>query len=180
MYRDYDFHWLRLTTPGLETKIKFHFTRLIYAQVSYCLDAATFSIFSSRLCIICLRSPFSFLSSSTSNFRALFSSSRKRARIAIWFSFRRRASRLLLAAWLFTFLFCQYLSNSHWSRVFFPQKKYIQNTSKIIIYYQTVLLIYNTYFEFFISSGTNCFRRFLIMGCGLSSSSEKRLVKKIY
>ena len=94
---------------------------------------------SSRAIIICFKSEFSFFKCSTSPLSAVFSSSRKRALMAIWFSFRRRASRDLLAASLFLHLFAQYLL-------------------------------------FFSSSGTNCFFRFRIIGCGFNSSSENRRV----
>ena len=59
--------------------------------------------------------------------------------MAIWFSFSLLASRDLLAASLFLYLFAQYLL-------------------------------------FFSSSGTNCFFLFLMIGWGLSSSSENLLV----
>ena len=95
--------------------------------------------FSSRVIIICLRSEFSFFNTSTSLFKAEFSSSKNLALMAIWFSFSLLASRDLLAASLFLYLFAQYLL-------------------------------------FFSSSGTNCFFLFLMIGWGLSSSSENLLV----
>lgn len=58
-----------------------------------------------------LHRPSSFRMSATSCRRAAFSFSRKPARMAIWFSFRRRASRDLLAATLFFLRRAQYLSS---------------------------------------------------------------------
>lgn len=58
-----------------------------------------------------LQRPSSFLKSDTSMRRAEFSFSRKEARMAIWFSFSRRASRDLLAATLFFLRRAQYLSS---------------------------------------------------------------------
>ena len=95
--------------------------------------------FSSNAIIMFFRSEFSFFSTSTSPFRAVFSSSKNLALIAIWFSFNLLASRDRLAASLFLYLFAQYLL-------------------------------------FFNSSGTNCFFLFLMIGWGLSSSSENLLV----
>ena len=58
-----------------------------------------------------LQRPSSFLMSATSMRRAAFSFSRKPARIAIWFSFSRRASRDRLAATLFFLRRAQYRSS---------------------------------------------------------------------
>lgn len=55
--------------------------------------------------------PSSFRRSATSCLRAEFSFSRKLARMAIWFSLRRRASRERLAAKLFFLRRAQYLSS---------------------------------------------------------------------
>ena len=65
--------------------------------------------FSSNAIIICFKSEFSFLSTSTSPLSAVFSSSKYLALIAIWFSLRRLASRDRLAASLFLYRFAQYL-----------------------------------------------------------------------
>lgn len=58
-----------------------------------------------------LQRPSSFLKSATSRRRAAFSFSRKEARMAIWFSFSRRASLDRLAATLFFLRRAQYLSS---------------------------------------------------------------------
>lgn len=63
-----------------------------------------------------LQRPSSFLMSATSTRRAAFSFSRKLARMAIWFSFSRRASRDLLAATLFFRRRAQYRSSCEESR----------------------------------------------------------------
>lgn len=58
-----------------------------------------------------LHLPTSLRSSATSVRRAVFSFSRKAARMVIWFSFRRRASRDRLAATLFFLRLVQYFSS---------------------------------------------------------------------
>lgn len=58
-----------------------------------------------------LHRPTSLRSSATSVLRAVFSFSRKAARIVIWFSFNRRASRERFAATLFFFRLVQYFSS---------------------------------------------------------------------
>lgn len=65
----------------------------------------------SYLASMFLHLPSSFLKSATSWRRAEFSFSRNEARIAIWFSFSRRASRERLAAILFFLRLAQYLSS---------------------------------------------------------------------
>lgn len=65
----------------------------------------------SYLASMFLHLPSSFLKSATSWRRAEFSFSRNEARIAIWFSFSRRASRERLAAMLFFLRLAQYLSS---------------------------------------------------------------------
>lgn len=63
-----------------------------------------------------LQRPSSFLMSATSMRSAAFSFSRKPARMAIWFSFSRRASRDLLAAKLFFRRRAQYRSSCEGDR----------------------------------------------------------------
>lgn len=58
-----------------------------------------------------LHLPTSLRSSATSVRSAVFSFSRKAARMVIWFSFRRRASRDRLAATLFFLRLVQYFSS---------------------------------------------------------------------
>ena len=65
----------------------------------------------SYLATMFLQRPSSFLKSATSMRRAEFSFSRKLARMAIWFSFSRRASRDRLAATLFFLRRAQYRSS---------------------------------------------------------------------
>lgn len=65
----------------------------------------------SYLATMFLQRPSSFLMSATSMRRAAFSFSRKLARIAIWFSFSRRASRDRFAATLFFLRRAQYRSS---------------------------------------------------------------------
>lgn len=65
----------------------------------------------SYLATMFLVRPSSFLKSATSERSAPFSFSRKPARMAIWFSFSRLASRDLLAATLFFLRLAQYLSS---------------------------------------------------------------------
>lgn len=65
----------------------------------------------SYLASMFLHLPSSFLKSATSWRRAEFSFSRNEARMAIWFSFSRRASRERLAAILFFLRLAQYLSS---------------------------------------------------------------------
>lgn len=65
----------------------------------------------SYLASMFLHLPSSFRRSATSWRRAEFSFSRNDARMAIWFSFRRRASRERFAAMLFFLRLAQYLSS---------------------------------------------------------------------
>lgn len=76
-----------------------------------CLRAHRGPCRASYLATMFLQRPSSFLKSATSMRRAEFSFSRKEARMAIWFSFSRRASRDLLAATLFFLRRAQYLSS---------------------------------------------------------------------
>ena len=128
--------------------------------------------------------PSSFLMSATSCLSAWFSLSRKAARTEIWFSFKRRASRERLAASLFLHRRDQYLSS--WKRetpldtelLTLPCRKWSDPGPEVRDnFYQLLILLPTLWLPTLRSAGTSILRAFLIMGCGLSSSSLKRCLR---
>lgn len=88
-----------------------------------------------------LQRPSSFRRSATSCLSAAFSFSRNPARMAIWFSFSRRASRDRLAATLFFLRRAQYLSSC--SETNKSEKKIIILTIQFGIFHKNYTFIFS-------------------------------------